>query len=116
MVAEGNVAETVDSIANRRAKRRYPIEENVQYRVPTDKTGTSGTGKTINMGSAGVLFTAEHRLPIGRKVELSIAWPALLDGVCRLKLVATGVVVRAEERTVAVRLLRHEFRTRSSRQ
>ena len=64
------------------------------------------------MGSGGILFTTEERLPLGRSVELSVSWPARLDGTCPLQFVATGRVVRSEERQAAVRIERYEFKTR----
>ncbi|HYW43523.1 MAG TPA: hypothetical protein VE959_11750 [Bryobacteraceae bacterium] len=72
----------------------------------------SGVGKTLNMGSGGILFTTEEKLPMGRMVELSINWPARLDGTCPLKMVARGRVVRSEDTRAAVRIERYEFRTR----
>jgi hypothetical protein len=73
----------------------------------------SGAGKTLNIGSGGVLFTTEEKLPIGRQVEISMNWPARLGGTCPLKFVASGRVVRAEQSMAAVRIERYEFRTRS---
>jgi hypothetical protein len=73
-----------------------------------------GTGKTLNIGSGGVLFTTEDELPLGRTVELSVNWPARLDGTCPLKFVAVGRVVRTEAVIAAVRIERYEFRTRAS--
>jgi hypothetical protein len=65
------------------------------------------------MGSGGILFTTEEPLQVGRMVELSVNWPARLDGTCPLQFVATGRVVRAEEDRAAVRIERYEFKTRS---
>ena len=73
----------------------------------------SGSGTTLNIGSGGILFTTEEKLPLGRMVELSVNWPARLDGTCPLQFVATGRVVRAEMTRAAVRIERYEFRTRS---
>jgi hypothetical protein len=46
-------------------------------------------------------------------VELSVNWPARLDGICPLQFVATGRVVRSEALSAAVRIERYEFKTRS---
>jgi serine/threonine protein kinase len=54
----------------------------------------AGEGRTINMSSAGVLFTSKQMLVPGRRVELSISWPAQLNDKCALKLLASGRVVR----------------------
>jgi len=48
-------------------------------------------------------------------VELSVNWPARLDGTCALQFVATGRVVRSELNRAAVRIERYEFKTRSNR-
>jgi hypothetical protein len=73
---------------------------------------TSGSGKTLNFGSGGLLFTTEEPLPLGHTVELSVSWPALLGGKCPLQFVATGRVVRSESNRAAVKIERYEFRTR----
>ncbi len=62
-----------------------------------------------------MLFTTEDILLPGRRVELSINWPAQLDQKCALKLVARGRVVRFENGTAAIEILQHEFRTRRNR-
>ena len=102
-------------ITDRRVTSRFPVKEDVKYTVVHSRTlKTSGLGKTLNFGSRGILFTTEERLPVGRTVELSVAWPALLGGRCPLQFVATGRVVRAESNRAAVRIERYEFRTRGT--
>jgi len=98
----------------RRSTSRYPLREEVSYKLLQSKAATpvSGTGQTLNIGSGGILFTTEQRLPIGRMVELSVNWPARLGGTCLLKMVARGRVVRSEPTRAAVRIERYEFRTR----
>lgn len=75
---------------------------------------TSGRGQTVNLSRNGLLFTTEHELQLGKKLEVSISWPAKLDGTCPLKLVSTGRVVRVEDSRVAVEVKRFEFRTTSA--
>ena len=66
---------------DRRETSRFPVREDVKYTVVHSKAlKTSGSGKTLNFGSGGLLFTTEERLPLGRTVELSVTWPALLGG------------------------------------
>jgi hypothetical protein len=50
----------------------------------------------------------------GRRLELSISWPAQLNNKCALKLVARGRVVRFEDGRVAFEIQQYEFRTLSS--
>jgi hypothetical protein len=66
------------------------------------------------MGSSGILFTTDEKLALGRMVEVSVNWPAKLDGSCPLQFVATGRVVRSESDKAAVRIERYEFKTRST--
>src|SRR5664279_3017527 len=101
-------------LPDRRGTGRFPVREDIRYRVVQSRTAkVSGCGTTLNIGSGGILFTTEDTLPIGRMVELSVNWPARLDGVCPLQFVATGRVVRSEGQRAAVRIERYEFKTRS---
>jgi hypothetical protein len=98
----------------RRDTDRFPLREEVRYRViQSSAAKVSGCGTTLNIGSGGVLFTTEDKLPVGRMVELSVNWPARLDGLCPLQFVATGRVVRSDAHRAAVRIERYEFKTRS---
>ncbi|HXK07713.1 MAG TPA: PilZ domain-containing protein [Verrucomicrobiae bacterium] len=102
-------------LPERRGTSRFPVREDVRYRVMHSKSGMiSGSGTTLNIGSGGILFTTEDRLPVGRTVELSVNWPARLDGTCPLQFVATGRVVRSDQNRAAVRIERYEFKTRSA--
>jgi hypothetical protein len=101
------------SHAERRENDRFPVCEDLTYRIVSSRLNSlAGTGKTLNFSSGGILFTTKDRLPIGRKIELSVNWPAQLGGRCLLKFVATGKVVRSEADRAAVRIERYEFKTR----
>jgi hypothetical protein len=101
--------------ADRRQSDRFPITREVRYRVLNKRSGEEiGDGRTINISSSGVLFTSAHLLLPGRRLELSISWPAQLDNKCALKLVARGRVIRSEEGCAAMEILQYEFRTQSS--
>jgi PilZ domain-containing protein len=101
--------------AERRQSDRFPIAREVRYRT-LNKRGSdeSGDGTTINISSSGVLFTSSHILLPGRRMELSISWPAQLDNKCALKLVARGRVVRFEQGRAAIEIQKYEFRTQPS--
>ena len=99
--------------SERRRNSRFPFREEVRYRVLKPKGDhTCGTGKTLNIGSGGILFTTKEKIPLGRNVEVAVAWPACLDGMCPLQFVAIGPVVRSECNRAAVRIERYEFKTR----
>ena len=102
-------------VADRRATSRFPLISEVSYKYKAGKVMGAGVGQCVNIGSGGVLFTTTGRLPIGRTVEVSLNWPALLDGSCPLKFIASGPVVRADEGSAAIRIDRYEFRTRATR-
>jgi hypothetical protein len=109
-----NVSIDFGGIPERRGTTRFPVREEVRYKVLQGKIDIpTGTGKTLNIGSSGILFTTEERLPMGRMVELSVNWPARLGGTCPLKFVAVGRVVRSDSDKAAVRIERYEFKTRA---
>ena len=101
--------------ADRRHSDRFPIEREVRYRVLNKRSSEeTGDGKTINISSSGVLFTVDHMLLPGRRMELAISWPAQLNNKCALKLVARGRVVRFEGGRAAIEIQQYEFRTQST--
>lgn len=98
--------------AERRAADRFPIEREVRFRLLGKRNGhEEGTGKTVNISSNGVLFTTDKALLPGRRIEVSISWPAQLDNRCYLKLVAKGRIARQEGNRAAVEIQQYEFRT-----
>jgi hypothetical protein len=100
---------------DRRGADRFPIEREVRYKVFNRKSGEDvGVGKTLNMSSNGVLFTTDHHLLPGKRLEISINWPAQLNSSVALKLVARGRIVRSEEGSAAIEIHQYEFRTSSA--
>jgi hypothetical protein len=102
---------------DRRSADRFPIEREVRYKVLSRKSSTegeSGMGMTVNMSSNGVLFTTDRYLLPGRRLEVSISWPAQLNSKVALKLVARGRVVRSEEGRAAIEIHQYEFRTQAT--
>jgi len=99
---------------DRRASNRFPVQQEVRYRLlQTHAWVKGGVGRTLDISSSGVRFTTSDRLPAGRMVEIAMHWPARLNGTCPLQFVATGKVVRSDATSAAVRIQRYEFRTRS---
>ena|SRR5437867_4120027 len=96
-----------------RATDRFPIESALRYKLRLSKTTPTGAGRTVNMSSAGILFTTETRLPAGERVELFVDWPARLNDNCALTLVAFGKIVRSELQSAAIRIEKYDFRTRA---
>ncbi len=100
--------------SERRRSSRFPIERELRYKTLSQRSETiNGIGKTLNISSSGVLFTAAHELPIGTRLEVSISWPAQLNDRCLLNLVARGRITRQEEGQLALQIQQYEFRTQS---
>jgi hypothetical protein len=96
----------------RRAKRRFPIDRDVKYKVLRgDRIAEFGSGKTLNVSSSGICFTTETVLPLAAPIELSMSWPALLNDSCPMKLTIHGSVVRSDAHGTVVTVERYEFRT-----
>jgi PilZ domain len=100
-------------IGNRRIKERFPIEGEIAFRAyKAREPAVSGTGKTINASSKGLLFETSERLEVGMRIELAMDWAAELDSGCALKFLVSGRVVRVGKGQAAVKIDRYEHRTR----
>ena len=101
--------------AEHRKTDRFPIETDARYKLmAVTREAQTGEGRTVNISSGGILLTTESRLPLGERVELSVAWPAQLNENCALKLVAIGKIVRSSGDTAAIRIEKYDFRTRAA--
>ena len=102
------------SPSERRRSSRFPIERDVRYKTLNQRAEIlAGNGKTMNISSSGVLFTTDHEMPVGTRLELSISWPAQLNEKCFLNLVARGRVTRHFQGQLALQIQQYEFRTQS---
>lgn len=98
--------------ADQRLHQRYPIELKIEYKLLTrGRVESFGSGRTTNISSGGIFFESDDPLPTRGRVELAMDWPFLLEGVCALKLVMRGRIVRSDIKGIAVQIMRHEFRT-----
>jgi hypothetical protein len=95
---------------DRRLSRRYPITVDLQYKA-ADSGGVTieGFGRTLNLSANGVLFESHQLLYSEMPIELSIAWPALLNDSLALNLRVCGRVARSDGNTHAIRIREHEF-------
>jgi hypothetical protein len=104
----------VPNTSERRRSSRFPIEREIRYKTLNQRTEVlAGSGKTLNISSSGVLFTTDHDLPVGTRLEVSISWPAQLNERCLLNLVARGRVTRNFNGQSALQIQQYEFRTQS---
>ena len=105
-----------NGLPERRSKRRFRLEQEVRYKMLFgQRIAETGTGLTTNISSSGLWFTTANPLSTGLPIEVSMNWPALLNGVCPMKLMIYGCVVRSDERGAAVSIERYEFRTQGMR-
>jgi len=96
----------------RRAEKRFPLALPVKWRQVYRRTVVAqGAGRTLNLSVGGMNCVLDRQLPPGAAVEVSIRWPALLDGSVSLSLSVEGTVLRVDDTGTAIRIHRHEFKT-----
>jgi len=91
--------------SDRRFHQRFPISARVEYVV----AGVVGEGVTLNISSGGALVRIAQRLPIGKRIQLSVDWPVKLDNRIPLRFVVKGTVLRSTAEFTAVAIVRHEY-------
>jgi len=112
LLAAPQLNENEGIAGDRRQGRRYAIHMELRWRlIRRRKLLSSGSGHTIDLSSAGIMFDAGRALPAGLDVELSVAWPVLLNDKSPMQLVVSGRIVRCNGNHVAFRMVQHEFRT-----
>lgn len=97
---------------DRRSMRRYDCELELRFES-WNKRGTElrGHGVTSDLSRKHLRFQTEQRPQVGDRMEARIAWPFLLQNVCRLQLVVRGPVVAVGERGTLVGIESYEFQT-----
>jgi hypothetical protein len=99
-------APTAQYTAARHGHQRFPISTPVRYIVEK----VEGEGLTCNVGSDGLLMKTTCVFPQGRRIELSLDWPAMLDGRLPLRLDIQGKILWSNVRGTAVEILGYKFR------
>lgn len=113
--ADGFRERLVAGMRERRASARFPIRCELQFKTSNKRFAIlTGTGRTVNISSSGLLFESNSNLPLGSCLELSIEWPVRLNEKCLLRLIAKGRIIRQNDRQLAVKVLRYEFRTHAA--
>ena len=101
---------------DQRSHCRYPITSELEYKLLNKgRVERSGFGRMLNISSRGVLFDTDNILPASGRIELTIPWPFRLEGICPLKLVMRGRIVRSDGNGIAIRSDYYEFRTSGAR-
>jgi hypothetical protein len=97
---------------DRRSMKRYDCELELRFES-WDKRGTDrrGHGVTQDLSRKHLRFQTDEPPQVGDRLEARIAWPFLLQNVCRLQLVVRGPVMEVGERGTLVRIDSYEFQT-----
>lgn len=90
----------------------FPLSLDVRYTSGSRALTASGSGRTTEMSSSEFRFTADRPLAIGLPLHLAVDWPVPLDGGVPLQLIASGEVVWSSGTETALKIQRHEMRTR----
>ena len=97
---------------DQRRHRRYPIVLDAEYEVFSEgRVELLGYARTLNISTSGVLLSTNDSLPAGRSIKLAMNWPLLLRGVCPLRLIIRGHIVRSHGKRIAIQSTHHQFRT-----
>ena len=96
---------------DKRGAVRYDVAKRLEYRIMDGESAFSWKqGAVHNMSATGVLIELAESLPVGCILEVAMDWPGLYHGKAAVRLVLCGSVVRTHGRTVAMRILSHQFR------
>jgi hypothetical protein len=94
----------------RRSNLRYPVQVGLEYRLESrGESARVGTGRTVNLSSGGLLVETDIPLVEALPIQLSLVWPAVLEGGKRLMLKIRGETLWVNGKYVAVRILHHDF-------
>jgi hypothetical protein len=73
------------------SSRSYPIELPLSFKAfSAEKLLGAGVGRTVEVSSQSVWADIEIVHPAVTSIELSIAWPALLNKVTPIRLLVSG--------------------------
>ena len=79
--------------------RRFPVRTSLWYRPPGDAQWRDG--QTENISHSGVLFRADHLMPLQTPIEMLLELPIELGAGQPTKVICRGRVVRMERATDA---------------
>src|ERR1700720_813006 len=99
-------APTAQYTAVRHGHQRFPITTPVKYIVGK----VEGEGVTCNVGSDGLLMKTTCVFPQGKRIELSLDWPAMLDGRLPLRLDIFAKIMWSNVKGTAVEILSYKYR------
>ena len=91
----------------------YPITLDLHYQVLSGgRPVETGSGRTTRFGSHRVVFIAEPAHEVAARLQVSVAWPVLLDDRVKLQLIIEGRVLGVDGDRVTLGVVKYHFRTR----
>jgi hypothetical protein len=98
------------------SSRWYPIELPLSFKAfSAEKLLRVGVGRTVEISSQSVWASIEIVHPAITSIELSIAWPALLNKVTPIRLVVRGKPRRSRRGMFLIEIVKYEFRLAGGR-
>jgi hypothetical protein len=96
---------------DRRFKKRFPLRMSMWYRRAGTRSPEEWTpAESLNLSSAGLLFSSLDTVAPGQDIEALIDWPARPNNRDDLHLALEGTIVRSVDAKTAMRVDRYEFR------
>ena len=91
-------------------RRTQRFELRLPFEILRDGTGSRIKGETMNVSSAGVLFTSDKAVGVGEPIEYVITFPKVPKARMNVRLRCVGKVVREDSASsYAASLERYEF-------
>ena len=97
---------------DRRSYRRYQCRLDLRVQS-AEQSGIRhlGDGSTVDFSRRCLRFETDDPPQPGTPVEVHLAWPFLLQNICRLELIVRGTITDITERGTLLRIGSYEFRT-----
>jgi hypothetical protein len=93
-----------------RGAKRYEIALNLRYAVRRQgESAITGSGRSVNMSSSGLLFRADRKLQPWDSIVLALDWPVTAIEDEPLYLIVSGYVVRVKAVSTAMSISRSEL-------
>jgi len=96
---------------DRRTLCRYECQLALRFESRGPGGNRLGHGVTADLSRKTLRFQTDSQQPVGYQMEVRIAWPFLLQNVCRLELVVRGPVIHVGARGTIMGISSYEFQT-----
>jgi len=95
---------------NRRRSPRYDFQTEGKYSVFANQALVqSGSARTLNVSAGGLLLALDRPVPASCKLVVNLQWPNVYHDAVRVRLIASGQVVRVDGTRAALRIFSHRF-------